>query len=91
MKDYMLWCISRVWNWACKLWQESLYSDGQQFHQYQQNEHSLLTITSNHVCMYVITHTVKPVYKGHSREPENVAFMSSCSKYIQVKIIYTIH
>ena len=22
--------------------------------------------------------TVKPIYKGHSREPENVAFMSSC-------------
>ena len=26
-------------------------------------------------------HTVKPVYKGHSREPKNVAFMSSCSLY----------
>ena len=25
--------------------------------------------------------TVKPVYKGHSREPENVAFMSSCPLY----------
>jgi hypothetical protein len=24
---------------------------------------------------------VKPVYKGHSREPENVAFMSSCPLY----------
>ena len=23
-------------------------------------------------------YTVKPVYKGHSREPENVPFMSSC-------------
>ena len=22
-----------------------------------------------------------PVYKGHSREPENVAFMSSCPLY----------
>jgi hypothetical protein len=22
--------------------------------------------------------TVKPVYKGHSREPENVSFMNSC-------------
>ena len=22
--------------------------------------------------------TVKPVYKGHSREPKNVAFMRSC-------------
>ena len=22
--------------------------------------------------------TVKPVYKGHSKEPENVAFISSC-------------
>ena len=25
--------------------------------------------------------TVKPVYKGHSREPENVAFMSRCPLY----------
>ena len=25
--------------------------------------------------------SVKPVYKGHSREPENVAFMSSYSLY----------
>jgi hypothetical protein len=24
---------------------------------------------------------VKPVYRGHSREPENVAFMSSCPLY----------
>ena len=28
-----------------------------------------------------ITNTVKPVYKGHSRECENVAFMSSCLLY----------
>jgi len=27
------------------------------------------------------THTVKPVYKGQSWEPENVAFMSSCPLY----------
>jgi hypothetical protein len=25
--------------------------------------------------------TVKPAYKGHSMEPENVAFMSSCPLY----------
>jgi len=25
--------------------------------------------------------TVKPVYKGHSRQPENMEFMSSCSLY----------
>ena len=25
--------------------------------------------------------TVKPVYKGHSREPENVPFMNSCPLY----------
>jgi len=25
--------------------------------------------------------TVKPVYKGHSSEPENVPFMSSCPLY----------
>jgi len=29
-----------------------------------------------------ITYTVKPVYKGHSREPDNnVAFMVSCPLY----------
>ena len=26
-------------------------------------------------------YTVKPVYKGHSREPENVAFLNSCPLY----------
>jgi len=26
-------------------------------------------------------YTVKPVHKGHSREPKNVAFMSSCPLY----------
>jgi len=25
--------------------------------------------------------TVKPVYQGHTREPDNVAFMSSCPLY----------
>jgi len=25
--------------------------------------------------------TVKPVYNGHSREPGNMAFMSSCTVY----------
>ena len=25
--------------------------------------------------------TVKPVYNGHTREPENVIFMSSCPLY----------
>ena len=33
--------------------------------------------------------TVKPVYKGHSREPENVAFMIAL--YIQLKITCSIH
>jgi hypothetical protein len=33
----------------------------------------------------------KPVYEGHSREPENVPFMSSCPLYTQVKDINTIH
>ena len=27
----------------------------------------------------LVTNTVKPQYKGHSRETENVAFMSSCT------------
>jgi hypothetical protein len=31
--------------------------------------------------------TVKPVYKGHSREPENVPFMSSCPLY-RLKWLY---
>jgi hypothetical protein len=35
--------------------------------------------------------TVKPVYKGHSREPENVPFMSISPLYIQVINICTIH
>jgi hypothetical protein len=26
-------------------------------------------------------YAVKPVYKGHSKEPENVAFLSSCLSY----------
>jgi hypothetical protein len=31
--------------------------------------------------MMRIIYTVKPVYKGHSQEPENVAFMNSCPLY----------
>jgi hypothetical protein len=31
--------------------------------------------------MLLETITVKSVYKGHSREPTNVAFMSSCPLY----------
>jgi hypothetical protein len=42
-------------------------------------------INSNHsLCHFwiiVFICTVKPVYKGHSREPGNVAFMSSCPLY----------
>jgi len=30
---------------------------------------------------HYIVKLVKPVYKGHSMEPENVAFMSSCPLY----------
>jgi hypothetical protein len=29
----------------------------------------------------ICLNTVNPVYKGHSREPENVPFMSSCLLY----------
>ena len=37
-------------------------------------------------CKYVLRSTsifdiVKPVYKGHLREPENVVFMGSCPLY----------
>jgi hypothetical protein len=31
--------------------------------------------------LYLDWNTVKPVYKGHSMEPENVPFMSSCPFY----------
>ena len=27
---------------------------------------------------YIVRYTIKPVYKGHSREPANVTFMNSC-------------
>jgi hypothetical protein len=30
---------------------------------------------------YEKSYIVKPVYKGHSREPENVVFMSICPLY----------
>jgi len=30
---------------------------------------------------FVKKHTVKPVYKGDSREPENVAFKDGCPLY----------
>ena len=39
----------------------------------------LWSITISTEC--VIRNTVKLVYKGHSREPENVVFMSSCPLY----------
>jgi len=29
----------------------------------------------------MILYTVKPVFKGHSREPENLPFMNSCHLY----------
>jgi len=41
MKDYPAWCLVKE-----QLWKESLNSDGQQFHQNQQNER--LPLTSNH-------------------------------------------
>jgi hypothetical protein len=33
------------------------------------------------VCSTSYVHIVKPVYKGHSMEPANVPFMSSCPLY----------
>jgi hypothetical protein len=35
--------------------------------------------------------TVKPVFKGHSREPENVAFMSSCHYSLLGEMILPLH
>ena len=37
-----------------------------------------------HLRLYLTSiqrNTVKPVYRGHSREPENVDFISSCPLY----------
>jgi hypothetical protein len=34
-----------------------------------------------------IKQTVKPVYKGHSREPENVVFMNSGSLYTKLYVL----
>jgi hypothetical protein len=45
---------------------------------------------SNTFCLYVTNKniiTVKPVYKGHSREPENVPFMSSCPLYMHYSLM----
>jgi len=40
---------------------------------------------AQHVCSSIPAapgvYTDKPVYKGHSREPENVTFMSKCPLY----------
>ena len=38
-----------------------------------------------------MVYTVKTVYKGQTREPENGAFISGFPLYIQIKIICTIH
>ena len=35
-----------------------------------------------------IKQTVKPVYKGHSREPENVVFMNSGSLYTKLYVLF---
>ena len=39
--------FTKHWPMSALLWKESLDSDGQQFHQYQQNEESALMITTN--------------------------------------------
>jgi hypothetical protein len=31
--------------------------------------------------MFLLTYTVKPVYKGHSKEPENVVFIYRLKLY----------
>ena len=33
------------------------------------------------VSLLMVIYTVKPIYKGHSREPENVPFMKSFPLY----------
>jgi hypothetical protein len=37
--------------------------------------------------VYENTCTVKPVYKGHSREPENVAFMVFNATFNNISVI----
>ena len=48
--------------------------------------HNLLVAGKVDICIFLhqlifIIYTVKPVYKGHSSEHDNVAFMSSCPLY----------
>ena len=50
-----------------------------------------LHLSANYYNSNMNENTVKPVYKGHSREPENAPFMSSSPLYIQVINICTIH
>ena len=38
----------------------------------------------------IVRSTVKPVYKGHSREAENMWPLGTVALYIQVKIIYAL-
>ena len=53
--------------------------------QYMMKRETTLTIVSMQALRLKLNkkypYTVKPVYKGHSREPENVTFMNSCPLY----------
>ena len=46
-------------------------------------------IIKKHITSGKIMYTIKPVYNGHSKEPDNMPFMSSCL-YMQIKISRTI-
>jgi hypothetical protein len=55
-------CMSCAWyDWFCNtLWKESLYSDGHQFHQYQQNEQSRLILTQ--LAKMILTELTEQAY-----------------------------
>ena len=50
----------------------------------------MLTVIKEMLCCF--THAVKPVYKDHSREPENVAFIHSLkfALYIYMLKLYAL-
>jgi len=45
------------------------------------NKRENIIITKSVTKLFSKNGVVEPTYKGHSREPENVVFMSSCPLY----------
>ena len=40
------------------------------------------------LCMFIFKYVVRPFYKKHSREPENVVLISSCPLYTGYNYMY---